>query len=134
MFTNELFYLIIVIRLQRLSKMKEKCSKYEALFTFRTQEELNEHIQQCKDCRAEHEKMLRVSELIQEAKPYFKERRKNIARFKVASALFALMISGTTLGVLNLNTDISDTLKYGTTLSSEDLGLPVDSYGLISLE
>ena len=114
--------------------MKEKCSKYEALFTFRTQEELNEHIQQCEDCRAEHEKMLRVSELIQEAKPYFKEKRKNIARLKVASALFALMISGTTLGVLNLNTDISDTLKYGTTLSYEDLGLPVDSYGLISLE
>ena len=112
--------------------MNKKCSKYEALFTFRTEEELNEHINQCEDCRAEHEKMLRVSELIQEAKPYFRERRKNIAKLKAACALFVIMLSGTTLGVLNLNTDISDTLKYGTTLSSEDLGLPVDSYGLIS--
>lgn len=114
--------------------MNNKCSKYEALFTFRSEEELNEHLQHCPDCRAEHEKMLRVSELIQEVKPYFKKRRKNIARLKAACALFVIMLSGTTLGVLNLNTDISDTLKYGTTLSSEDLGLPVDSYGLISLE
>ncbi len=44
------------------------------------------------------------------------------------------MISGTTLGLINFNPDISDTLKYGTTLSAEDLGLPVDSYGLIYIE
>ena len=57
-----------------------------------------------------------------------------MAKIKVACALFILMFSGTTLGVLNFNTDVSDTLKYGTTLSSEDLGLPVDSYGLIAVE
>jgi hypothetical protein len=78
--------------------------------------------------------MLKISALIQEAKPYFKERRKNLAKVKVACALFMLMLCGTTLGVINLNTDVSDTLKYGTTLSAEDLGLPVDSYGLINIE
>ncbi len=114
--------------------MNEKCSKYESLFVFRSEEELNEHINTCEDCRLEHEKMLRVSELIQEAKPYFKEQKRNWAKVKVACALFLLMASGTTLGVINLNTDVSDTLKYGTTLTYEDLGLPVDSYGLISLE
>ncbi len=114
--------------------MKEKCTKYEALFTFRSEEELMEHLQTCEDCRLEHQKMMRVSELIQEAKPYYKEKRRNFAKVKVACALFLLMASGTTLGVINLNTDVSDTLKYGTTLSAEDLGLPVDSYGLISLE
>ena len=114
--------------------MNEKCTKYEALFTFRDENELMEHIQTCEDCRLEHQKMMRVSELIQEAKPYFKEQRRNFAKVKVACALFMLMVCGTTLGVVNLNTDVSDTLKYGTTLSAEDLGLPVDSYGLISLE
>ncbi len=114
--------------------MNKKCTKYEALFTFRSEEELMEHVQTCEDCRLEHQKMMRVSELIQEAKPYFKEKRKNLAKVKVACALFMLMICGTTLGVINLNTDVSDTLKYGTTLNAEDLGLPVDSYGLISLE
>lgn len=114
--------------------MKEKCTKYEALFTFRSEEELLEHIKECEDCRLEHEKMKKVSALIQEAKPYFKEKRKNKAKIKAACALFMLMISGTTLGLINFNPDISDTLKYGTTLSSEDLGLPVDSYGLIYIE
>ena len=114
--------------------MKEKCSKYEALFTFRTEEELMEHIQNCEECRAEHEKMLKVSELIQEVKPYFKAKRKNYLKFKAACALFLIMACGTTLGLINFNTDISDTLRYGATLSSEDLGLPVDSYGLIYVE
>ena len=41
--------------------MKDKCTKYEALFTFRDEEELNEHIQECEDCRLEHEKMQKVS-------------------------------------------------------------------------
>jgi len=114
--------------------MNKKCTKYEALFTFRSKDELLEHIQHCPDCKAEHEKMLKVSELIKEAKPYYIERRKNFAKLKAACVLFMLMVCGTTLGVINLNTDISDTLKYGTALSAEDLGLPVDSYGLISLE
>lgn len=114
--------------------MKEKCTKYEALFTFRSEEELQEHIKECEDCRLEHERMLKVSELIKEAKPYIKEKRKNKAKIKAACALFMLMVSGTTLGLINFNPEISDTLKYGTTLSAEDLGLPVDSYGLIYIE
>ena len=114
--------------------MNEKCTKYEALFTFRDKSELEEHIKICPDCKAEYEKMLKISELIKEVKPYFVERRKNIAKVKVACALFMLFISGTTLGIVNFNPEISDTLKYGTTLSAEDLGLPVDSYGLISIE
>ena len=114
--------------------MKDKCTKYEALFTFSDEATLMEHIGNCPDCKAEHEKMLQVSELIQEAKPYFTERRKTVAKFKIACAVCAMLLSGTTLGVINLNTDISDTIRYGTTLSAEDLGLPVDSYGLLMVE
>ena len=114
--------------------MKEKCTKYEALYTFRSEEELQQHILECEDCRLEHEKMLKVSELIKEVKPYFREKRRNLAKVKIACVLFMLIASSTTLGVINFNTDISDTLKYGSTLSAEDLGLPVDSYGLIYIE
>ena len=114
--------------------MKEKCTKYEALFTFRSNEELEQHIQECENCKLEHEKMLKVSELLKEVKPYYKEKRKNLAKIKVACALFLLMTSGTTLGLINYNTDISDTIKYGSTLSAEDLGLPVDAYGLLMVE
>ena len=63
--------------------MKEKCTKYEALFTFRSQEELEQHIQECEDCRLEHEKMLKVSELLQEVKPYYKEKEKILQKSKL---------------------------------------------------
>ena len=112
----------------------KKCTKYEALFTFLPQDEFEEHIKNCPDCQKEHEKMQQVSELIQEAKPYFIERRRNIAKIKAVAASFALIMFTTTLGVINFDTDISDTIRYGTTLSAEDLGLPVDSYGLLMVE
>lgn len=114
--------------------MKDKCTKYEALFTFANQEEFEEHLKNCPDCQKEHEKMQQVSALIQEAKPYFKQQKRNFAKLKAVAASFALIFLTTTLGVINLNTDISDTIKYGTTLSAEDLGLPVDSYGLLMVD
>ena len=114
--------------------MTDKCTKYETLFTFLPQEKFEEHLKNCPDCQKEHEKMQRVSELIQEAKPHFIERRRNFAKIKAVAASFALIFFTTTLGVINFNTDISDTIKYGTTLSAEDLGLPVDSYGLLMVE
>ena len=78
--------------------------------------------------------MEKISSLISEVKPQLLKKRKTIAKVKIACAVFAMCVSATTLGVINLNTDISDTIKYGTTLSAEDLGLPVDSYGLLMVE
>ena len=114
--------------------MKEKCSKYEALFTFLNEDEFKKHLDVCEDCRKEQVKMDRVSELIREVKSEYIERRKNFARLKIACAAFAVLLSGTVLGVINFNTDISDTIRYGQTLSVEDYGFPVDSYGLIMVD
>lgn len=112
--------------------MDKKCSKYEALFTFGTEEDLLAHIKECPECAKEHEKMQKVSSLIQEVKPHFKKQRKNLQVFKIACTLLFLVFSSCSL--MYMNTDISDTLKYGAVLSAEDLGLPVDSYGLIMVE
>ncbi|MBR6099467.1 zf-HC2 domain-containing protein [bacterium] len=111
--------------------MKEKCKQYEGLMTFGDEERLLAHIETCEDCRAEHERMARVSELIQEVAPSIKEKRRNNARLKMACASFALVLFVSTLGVVNFNTDIHDTIMYGQTMTLEDYGLPVDSYGLI---
>lgn len=128
---NLAFY--FVKQIQRLT-MENKCKKYETLFIFSDENTLQEHIKTCPDCQAEDKKMKKVSELIQEAKPYFISKKKNFARLKIACAIFAMCLSATTMAVINLNTDISDTIRYGTTLSAEDLGLPVDSYGLLMVE
>ena len=114
--------------------MKDKCTKYEALFTFSNEEQLNAHIKECDECQKEDEIMKKVSSLIQEVKPYYKNRQNVATRLKAACILFAILLGGATFSLISFNTDISDTLKYGTTLSSEDLGLPVDSYGLIMVD
>ena len=119
--------------IQRLKNMKEKCKQYEGLMTFGNEEQLLAHIENCEDCRQEHERMARVSELIQEVAPSIKEKRMNNARLKLACASFALVLFIGTLSVVNLNTDVHDTILYGQTMTLEDYGLPVDSYGLITV-
>lgn len=114
--------------------MTKKCSKYEAYFTFASEEDFQKHLEECEDCRKEHEKMQKISSLVQEVTPYYKNKRQSSKVFKIACSLFLFVFLGTGIGIMNFNTDISDTLRYGTTLSAEDLGLPVDSYGLIMVE
>ena len=114
--------------------MKEKCSKYETLFTFGDEDQLNAHIAECEECQKEDETMKKVSALIQEVKPHYVKKRDFVMRMKVACLLFAIIFAGTTLSVIGTNQDVMDTLKYGSVLSAEDLGLTVDSYGLIMVE
>ena len=114
--------------------MNEKCTKYEGLFIFADEKTFEKHLKECLDCQAEHEKMQNISKLLQEVKPIFVQKRKRVAQLKIACAICAMLLSGTVMGLVNFNTDISDTIRYGTTLSAEDLGLPVDSYGLIMVE
>lgn len=114
--------------------MKDKCRQYEALFTFSNEETLKQHIETCEDCKKEQEMMDKVSDLLKEVKPYYVSKRKNTAKLKIACAMLTILLSAATMGVVNFNTDISDVIKYGNTLSAEDLGLPVDAYGLLMVE
>ena len=131
---NELLVMTFRSISTEVKTMHKKCKKYEGLFIFADNKTLAEHIEKCPDCQAEHEKMQRVSDLLQEVKPFFIKKRKQTAQIKIACAICAMILSGTVLGIINFNTDISDTIRYGTTLSAEDLGLPVDAYGLILVE
>ena len=112
--------------------MKEKCNKFEALFTFSDEETLMRHIAECEDYRKEYEKMNRVSELIKEVKPHYKKNK--IQAIKVACVLFAIFIGGTTLEVANSHYNIVDTIKYGQQFTAEDLGFQTDEYGLLMVD
>ena len=50
--------------------MTEKCTKYEALFTFGNEETLKSHIESCEDCRHEQEIMDKALPLLIKQKPY----------------------------------------------------------------
>lgn len=112
----------------------KKCEKYEGLFTFADEKDFLLHLSECADCRAEHARMQKVSALIQEVAPQIKQNRREFARVKLACVSFGIVFCFFSLGVVNLNQDVRDILMYGQTLSVEDYGFPVDSYGLLMVD
>ena len=114
--------------------MEDKCSKYEGLFIFGSEETLQNHLNECEDCRAEHEKMQKVSDLISETKFYYKSKLGKRRKLKAVCALLMFMFFTATFGVINDDSDLYDILMYGDTLTAEDLGFPVDSYGLLMVD
>ena len=115
--------------------MKEKCTKYESLFLFRDEEELQEHLRNCPDCQKEHEKMEKVSDLLKEVKPYYAKKRKNsFARLQVACVLCFGLFAGTIIGYFTQYTNTNYNYSESSTqLTTNEYGMPIDSYGLISL-
>lgn len=111
--------------------MNDKCNKYEGLFIFGDEKDFLSHIEQCPECKAEHERMKKVSALIKEVSPELKRKRRERAKLKLACASFGLILCVSTLGIVNFNPDVREMIMYGQTLSVEDYGFPVDSYGLI---
>ncbi len=114
--------------------MNEKCNKYEILVNFGTEEELLSHIKECEDCKKEHEKMMAVSALIQEAKPYYLEQKTRIQKLKIACVMFFTLFSGVTFGLINNNYNVIDTLSYYDGITFEDMGFPTDDYGFIMVD
>lgn len=114
--------------------MDNKCSKYEGLFIFSDEETLKEHVAQCEECRAEQEKMDKVSALIDEVKFHYYKKRKMMPKLRAVCAVALLLFSTLTLGIAVNDEDLMDTIRYGETLSAEDLGFPVDSYGLLMVD
>lgn len=115
--------------------MTKKCNKFESLFIFLDEETLQTHIAECEDCKAEFEKMEKVSELIQEVKPHYLKKKKN--RFdavRIACVMFAFVVGGVTFHIADTNYGIIDTVRYGTQLTADDLGFQTDDYGLIMVD
>ncbi len=117
--------------------MNNKCSKFEELFiSSSNNEEIEKHIQECEECRKEYELQTKVSSLLDEVKMYYYSKRKQrTAKIRAACAIMFLAFSILSVTGWALNDDdLLDTLKYGDTLSAEELGFPVDSYGLLMVD
>lgn len=125
--------------------MTKKCDKYESLFIFADEETLNKHLQECEDCRREHEKMHKVSALVKEAEPELKRRAAFFNFLKVACVLFLFITGGVffqTFAPMQLNnTNATMTASISSDMSFDyedsiiaDMGLPTDDYGLLMLD
>ena len=114
--------------------MNEKCNKYEGLFVFSDKETLEKHIAECEDCHKEAEQQEKVSELLDEVKLYYFAKKRRRFRLRAACAVIFLMFSFLSLDLVMTNDDLMDSLKYGDSLTAEDLGFPVDDYGLLMVD
>lgn len=131
---NEQIYFEIVILVQEVKIMDNKCSKYEGLFVFSDEETLMKHVEECEDCKLEHEKMQKVSNLLGEVKFHYRSKQNRIRKIKAVCAALFLVVFTTTFSFVSMDDDFTDMLVYGNTLSAEDYGFPVDSYGLIMVD
>lgn len=103
------------------------CDKFEKLFIQEDETELLEHIKTCKECKDEYEKMVKVSNLVKEAKPLFKKDKnlkKNLALTMVASVTICSLTGFLLLSWLPY-------YNYDSALESDIY--PVDEYGLVEL-
>ena len=111
----------------------KKCNGYESMFTFLSEEAFNEHLKECEECRLEHEKMQRVSELIQEAKPYIQKTKKKKTALKAACAAFAIISMSACFQFFAV-TGLYDEIAYANSPTIEEMGLPVDEYGFLLVD
>lgn len=116
------------------NQSEKKCNRYEAMFTFLSEEDFKEHLKVCEDCAKEHARMEKVSALIQEAKPYIKEKKKNFRVLVTAAAFFVAVFATLSVPLCMVGVDMYDNMVAQNTPSVEELGLPVDEYGLLYIE
>lgn len=110
-----------------------KCNGYESMFTFLSDEDFQQHLKVCDKCRAEHERMQRVSALIQEAKPYIKRTKKN-NMLKIACILTIVLFSSLSIPLLIGAGKLYDDYMAYNSPTIEEMGLPVDEYGFLLVE
>lgn len=113
---------------------EKKCNGYESMYTFLSEEDFLKHLETCEECQQEHAMMQRVSELIQEAKPYIKQNKKRATLLKTACALFVVVFASLSLPIFTLGTHVYQDVIANNQLNSmtaEEMGLPVDEYGFI---
>ncbi|OGI23527.1 MAG: hypothetical protein A2287_00975 [Candidatus Melainabacteria bacterium RIFOXYA12_FULL_32_12] len=117
--------------------MTEKCTKYESLFIFGNEKDLEEHIKSCSDCQKEQEEMVNISNLVKEAAPFIKNKTHNNKLIIKAAAGFTLLFLS--FLIINFNLTAKNDYTDESFLTKEQsiaatMGLPTDEYGLLSVE
>ena len=113
---------------------KKTCNGYEAMYTFLNDEDFSAHLEVCEECAKEHARMQRVSELIQEAKPYIKEKQKQGKILKTAAAVFVVAFTTLSIPLCMTGVNMYDNIVAQNTLTAQEMGFPVDEYGFLYVE
>jgi len=116
--------------------MSEKCNKYESLFVFGTDEQLEEHLKICPECREQHEKMNKTASVVKEVSTYYENYKKPVSYHILLRSAAGLIIIALTYFMVNYS--ILENNVNGYNLSNNEsesviaeMGLPTDDYGLL---
>lgn len=115
---------------------ENRCNKYENFFIFNNEEVFNEHLKNCPDCQAEHEKFIKISELVKEVAPQYLEKQKNIKKLKAVKKLaccFIAFIGLTSFTGYKLYISDNYQSNYQDDSYIMTMGLPTDDYGFLDL-
>ena len=117
--------------------MAQKCSKYESLFIFGNDEDLNEHLESCQECRLEHQKMQQVALMMKEVKPFISREsfyRRHLSKIAACFIFVSIGFYGAaqySTHTISSQDDLN--LVKGNSIIAQ-MGLPADEYGLLDLE
>ena len=113
---------------------QNKCDKYEAFFVFKDEEVFLNHIKECPDCQKEHEKQLKISQMVKEVAPLYleKKRKEKASIIKKLACCFVFFIGLSAFGGYKYFDE------YNYLNADEDsyistMGLPVDEYGFLEI-
>ncbi len=117
--------------------MDKKCNKYEELFVSCDRQAFFKHIENCDECRIEYQKMQKVSDLIKEIKPLYRARRrakKNV--IAMAASFLIIFLAFFTMQISNPDSIVNEAIASisGANYTYEQMGLPVDEFGLIMVD
>jgi len=114
---------------------EKKCDKYEAFFTFQDEEAFNRHIENCPDCKREHEKYLKVSTLVKEVAPVYLARQKEHKNSLLKKAACFIVILTGFIGFTGYKMYNDNSFQISSAEESYiySMGLPTDDYGFLEL-
>lgn len=122
--------------------MEKKCRRYEELFVMSDETALLEHIKECEICRAEHERMLQVSNLISEVKPLYRKNnkkpvlRRSVGVMAMVASFLMIFLAFFAIQITTPESFVNETIASisGSDYTYEQMGLPVDEFGLIMVD
>ena len=103
---------------------------------------LLEHIKECEICRAEHERMLQVSNLISEVKPLYRKNnkkpvlRRSVGVMAMVASFLMIFLAFFAIQITTPESFVNETIASisGSDYTYEQMGLPVDEFGLIMVD
>lgn len=116
---------------------EKKCNGYESMFVFLNEEDFQKHLQTCEECQKEHERMQKISNLVKEAKPCFKEKKQKKTMLKAICAVFTVATLSLSYPIYTIGTDMYEKAAEQSeenSLTAEEIGLPVDEYGFVYID